>query len=172
MIMMKTHKISAPLDDAGLRPLKAGEKVLISGVIQTARDASLKRLEALKRSPLDLRGGVIYFAGPSPAPPGKVIGSIGPTTTARMEKYFPWLLERGVRGLIGKGALSPEGRSILAGAGAVYFAAVGGAGALLAQAVREAEAVLYPELGPEAVYRLGVEGFPAYLILDARGRSL
>ena len=169
---MKIKKISIPFSDTSLADLKAGEKVFVSGVIYTARDASLKRLEAEKRKLLDLAGGIIYFAGPSPAPPGKVIGSIGPTTTARMEKYFPGLLAEGVRGFIGKGAISPEAARSLVKAKAVYLMAVGGAGALLAQTVREAETVLYPELGPEAIYRLRVEDFPAYVALDSRGRSL
>lgn len=169
---MKAREIHTPLSGALLKPLKAGEKVLISGVIYTARDSSLKMLEAEKKSRLDLAGRIVYFAGPSPAPPGKVIGSIGPTTTARMEKYFPWLAGQGVSGLIGKGAISPEGRKFLIRAKILYFAAIGGAGALLARTVRAAQPVLYPELGPEAIYRLEVEDFPAYLALDRRGRSL
>ncbi len=169
---MKTNKISAPFTADLPAPLKAGEKVLISGIIYTARDASLRRLEGEKICPLELAGQIIYCTGPSPPPPGKVIGSIGPTTTARMEKYFPWLLARGVRGLIGKGALSPAATRSLAKGKALYLLAIGGTGALLAQTVRAAEPVLYPELGPEAIYRLRVEDFPAYVALDTRGKSL
>ncbi len=159
-----------------MRRLRAGDRVLFSGWIYTARDAAHRRLvEAMRAGeplPLDLRGQVIYYVGPSPAPPGRPVGAAGPTTAGRMDPYTPALLSLGVKGIIGKGRRSEEVRRALIAHGAVYCAAVGGAGALLSRRIRRAEPVLYEELGPEAVYLLEVEGFPAIVVNDILGNDL
>jgi fumarate hydratase subunit beta len=156
--------------------LEAGDRVLISGIIYTGRDAAHKRLAEMMEKgeelPLDLRGQVIYYVGPCPAKPGKVIGSAGPTTSGRMDSYTPLLLDNGLKGMIGKGIRSEEVIRSIVKNRAVYFAAIGGAGALLAQAIKEAEVVAFEDLGPEAVYRLRVKDFPAVVVIDKQGNNL
>ena len=174
--MTKTHRISAPLTRADLEQLQAGDNVLISGTIYTGRDAAHKRLiETLERGeelPFDPDGQIIYYVGPSPAPPGKVIGAAGPTTSYRMDPYAPTLIAKGLRGMIGKGRRSDEVKKAMIEHGAVYFGAIGGAGALLAQAIKEVEIIAYEDLGPEAVRKLRVEDFPAVVVNDLAGRDL
>ena len=172
---MKT--LTAPFSIEEAKALRAGDLVTLSGVIWTGRDAAHKRLIALldagKALPVDLRDQVIYFTGPCPAPPGRVIGSAGPTTSGRMDAYSPRLIrECGLRGMIGKGVRSAEVAAAMRECGAVYFAATGGAGALISQCVKRCETVAFPELGPEAVYRLEVEDFPLVVAMDAAGGSL
>ncbi len=166
-------KIDTPLTDEVVAQLHAGDSVLISGKIYVARDAAHKRLVAALQAgqplPFDIRGQIIYYMGPSPARPGRPIGSAGPTTSYRMDPYTPALLEAGLKGMIGKGNRSAEVRQALARRRAVYFASVGGAAALIAQTVRAAEVIAYPELGPEALQRLEVEEFPAIVIDDIYG---
>ena len=165
-----------PLTAEDTRALTTGDRVLITGTIYTARDAAHSRLAALiergEELPVELEGQIIYYVGPTPASPGRAVGSAGPTTSSRMDAYTPALLSRGVRVLIGKGERSPEVAGAIRDSGAVYLAAVGGAGALLAERVTAAEPVAYPELGPEAIYRFDVEDFPAIVVLDARGGDL
>lgn len=165
-----------PLTAADVGELKAGEEVLITGIIYTARDAAHARLVRLlekgEELPVDLEGQVIYYTGPTPAPPGKATGSAGPTTSARMDLYTPPLLECGLKAVIGKGDRSDGVVDALRRHGAVYLAAVGGAGALLARQIAAATPVLYTELGPEAVFRLEVVEFPAIVAIDARGGNL
>ena len=170
-------KLTTPLDEKTARGLVAGDAVLLSGVIYTGRDAAHKKLIALldegKALPMELRDQIIYFVGPCPAPPGRPIGSAGPTTSYRMDPYSPRLIaETGLRGMIGKGDRSPEVVEAMKKHGAVYFAATGGAGALIAGRIGKCELVAFPELGPEAVYRLEVEDFPVVVAIDSRGDSL
>lgn len=158
------------------RRLRAGEQVLITGELWTARDAACGRLaRALTAGdplPLDLRGRVIYAVGPTPAKPGQVIGSAGPTTAARLLPYLGALLSAGTAALVAKGDWPAHAADIFRGHGAVYLVALGGAGALLAQTVKEVEVVAYPDLGPEAIHRLRVERFPAIVAIDAQGKDL
>lgn len=169
-------EISTPLTDETVARLKAGDNVRISGVLYTARDAAHKRLVALleegKDLPMDIRGQIIYYVGPTPARPGQPIGSAGPTTSYRMDSYAPLLLEHGLKGMIGKGSRSQPVRQAVVKYRAVYFAAIGGAGALLAKCVKESELVAYEDLGPEAIRRLTVDGFPATVINDIYGNDL
>ncbi len=166
-------QISTPLTDEVIAGLHAGDAVSITGTIYVARDAAHKRLvaalEAGQPLPFDLRGQIIYYMGPSPAPPGRPIGSAGPTTSYRMDPYTPALLRAGLKGMIGKGNRSPEVRDAIMRYRAVYFAGVGGAAALIARSVREAEVIAYPELGPEAVQRLEVVDLPVIVINDIYG---
>ena len=166
-------QISTLLTDEVIAALHAGDAVSITGTIYVARDAAHKRLvaalEAGQPLPFDLRGQIIYYMGPSPAPPGRPIGSAGPTTSYRMDPYTPALLRAGLKGMIGKGNRSPEVRDAIVRYGAVYFAGVGGAAALIARSVREAEVIAYPELGPEAVQRLEVVDLPVIVINDIYG---
>jgi fumarate hydratase subunit beta len=168
--------LTPPLRDEAILPLRAGERVLISGVIYSARDAAHRRMvEALERGerlPFDPAGQVIYYMGPSPAPPGRPIGSAGPTTSCRMDAYAPALYAAGVRATIGKGSRSAAVRQAIQEHRAIYLAAVGGAGALLSRCVKVAELIAYPDLGPEAVRRLVVEEFPAIVVNDAYGADL
>jgi fumarate hydratase subunit beta len=147
--------------------------VLLSGTLLTARDAAHKRLvDTLERGeplPVELRGQVVYYVGPAPAKPGQPIGSAGPTTSGRLDPYTPALLEAGVRGMIGKGYRSPEVRAAIAEYGAIYFAALGGTGALLARQITSAEVIAYADLGPEAIHRLTVVDFPAIVVNDRYG---
>ena len=170
------HRLTTPLTSEQTKQLKSGDTVLLSGVIYTARDAAHKRLcEALERGeslPLDLQNAVIYYAGPTPARPGEVIGSCGPTTSGRMDAYAPTLMHQGVIGMIGKGARSADVVKAITACGAVYFAAIGGAGAVMASCVKEAEVVCYDDLGSEAVRRLVVENMPLTVIIDSEGRNL
>lgn len=166
-------RISTPLTDAAIAELHAGDSVLISGTIYVARDAAHKRLvEALevgKPLPFDVRGQIVYYMGPSPAKPGRPIGSAGPTTSYRMDVYTPALLQAGLKGMIGKGNRSQMVRDALRQYRAVYFASVGGAAALIAKSVRTAEVIAYPELGAEAVQRLEVVDLPVIVINDIYG---
>ncbi len=171
------RKLISPFDVETARSLRAGERVELSGVIWTGRDAAHKRLIALldagKKLPVDLSDQVIYFTGPCPAPPGRVIGSAGPTTSGRMDAYSPRLIrECGLRGMIGKGVRSAEVAAAMRDGGAVYFAATGGAGALISRCVVSCEMVAFPELGPEAIYRLEVADFPLVVAMDSVGGSL
>ncbi len=169
-------RIQAPFEKETVLELRAGDEVLISGVLFTGRDAAHKRFaETLARGetlPVDLNGQVIYYVGPSPARPGQVIGSAGPTTASRMDSYTPSLLALGLRGMIGKGRRSEEVRQALQEFTCVYFGSVGGMGALLGRCIKQAKVMAYPELGAEAVYRLEVEDFPAVVLCDAYGGDL
>lgn len=173
---METIRLTTPLNREQVRTLKAGDSVLISGVLYTGRDAAHKRMvEALERGdnlPFDVENQVIYYVGPCPAKPGQVIGSAGPTTSYRMDSYAPSLIEKGLTGMIGKGLRNDEVIEAMKTHGAVYFAAIGGAGALMAKTIKQAEVVAYDDLGTEAVRRLVVEDFPAIVIIDSEGRNL
>lgn len=174
--MAETKRIDTPLSDAVVRDLKIGDSVLISGIIYTGRDSAHKRLvEALDREddlPVNLDGQIIYYAGPAPAKPGKPIGSIGPTTSYRMDPYAPRLMAVGLKGMIGKGNRNEEVVEAMKKYKAVYFGAIGGAAALMAKAVKTAEIVAYEDLGPEAIRRLRVEDFPAVVVNDCYGGDL
>ncbi|MEW6455157.1 MAG: Fe-S-containing hydro-lyase [Acidobacteriota bacterium] len=173
---MAEYKISTPLTDETLEKLKAGDKVLISGHIYTGRDAAHKKLFELAKEgkplPFDIRGQIIYYVGPTPARPGKPIGSAGPTTSYRMDTYTPILLSLGLKGTIGKGSRDKEVIEAMKKYKAIYLAAVGGAGALISKCILKSEIVAYPELGPEAIYRLEVKDFPATVINDIYGNDL
>ncbi|HJX69471.1 MAG TPA: Fe-S-containing hydro-lyase [Dehalococcoidia bacterium] len=170
------HHITSPLEPQVIDKLKAGDQVFITGTIYTARDAAHKRLvQALDKGeelPFDLAGQTVYYMGPSPAKPGQVIGSAGPTTSGRMDTYTPRLLAAGLRAMIGKGARSLEVKEAIKKHKAVYLAAVGGAGALIAKSIKKAEVVAYEDLGAEAIRRLEVEDFPAIVINDIYGGDL
>lgn len=174
--MSEVVRIDLPLDEGQVRRLHAGDVVSLWGVMYSARDAAHKRLvELLDRGeplPLDLRGQTIYYMGPSPARPGRVIGAAGPTTSYRMDPYAPRLIAAGLKGMVGKGERGPEVVDAMKKYGAVYFAATGGAGALIARSIKEAEVIAFEELGPEAIRRLRVEGFPAIVAQDAHGGNL
>ncbi len=169
-------KISTPLTDQVIKELKVGDIVSLTGYIYTARDAAHKRLVELikegKELPFDIKGAVIYYVGPTPAPPGKVIGSAGPTTSGRMDAYAPLLIEKGLKGMIGKGKRSKEVVDAIKKYGAIYFAATGGAAALISKKIKSVELVAYEDLGPEAVRRLYVEDFPIIVVNDLEGRDL
>jgi len=173
---MKAINITSPLDTKVVEKLKAGDQVLISGTIYTARDAAHKRLVAAldkgERLPIDLNGQTLYYMGPTPARPGYVIGSAGPTTSGRMDTYTPRLLAAGLKGMIGKGSRSETVRQAIKKHKAIYFAAVGGAGALISKSIKKVETVAYEELGPEAIRRLQVENLPAIVINDIHGNDL
>lgn len=167
--------IQAPLTAETIKDLHAGDVVRISGYIYTARDAAHKRLyEALGRGeklPLDLKDNVIYYVGPTPAKPGEVVGSAGPTTSGRMDKYTPTMIEQGMRGMIGKGLRSQEVIDACVEHGAVYFVAVGGAAAVIAQSIKSETMIAYEDLGPEAIRRYEVKDFPAIVCIDAEGND-
>jgi fumarate hydratase subunit beta len=169
-------KLTTPLTREQARTLRSGDSVLLSGVIYTARDAAHKRLcelvEQGKPLPLDVKDSVIYFVGPTPARPGQVIGSAGPTTSYRMDAYSPIMIQQGQTGMIGKGKRSPEVIQAMKEHGAVYFGAIGGAGALLSKCIKKAEVIAYDDLGAEAIRRLEVEDFPAIVIIDSEGNNL
>jgi len=169
-------KINLPLTDETLEDLKAGDNVLLTGIIYVARDTAHKKMvEALDKGqplPFDIRGQTIYYMGPSPARPGHVIGSAGPTTSGRMDSYTPRLISEGLKGMIGKGMRSQAAKDAMTECRAAYFAAIGGAGALISKSIKKAETVAYDELGPEAVFRLEVEDFPATVINDIYGGDL
>lgn len=169
-------KITPPLTEEVIMILKAGDQVLISGVIFTGRDMAHKYLvEGHKRGdalPFDLKGQILYYTGPTPAPPGRPIGAAGPTTSYRMDEYTPELLEWGLKGMIGKGPRGQKVKDAMKEKKAVYFAAIGGAGALISRAIRKAEVIAYPELGAEAVMRLEVQDFPVVVVNDIHGRDL
>ncbi len=168
--------LHTPLDNDIIERLKAGDRVLITGVMYTGRDMAHKFLvEGHKKGekpPFDLKDQILYYTGPTPAPPGKPIGSAGPTTSYRMDKYTPYLLELGLKGMIGKGPRGQAVKDAIKKHKAVYFAAIGGAGALISKAIRKAEVIAYPELGTEAVMRLDVEDFPAVVVNDIYGGDL
>ncbi len=173
---MEPKKIQAPLSDDDVMALKAGDTVLINGVIYTARDAAHKKLVELMDKgedlPIDLQGQFIFYVGPTPAKPGQAIGSAGPTTSGRMDAYTPKMLEKGMKACIGKGLRSQVVKDALKEHKGVYLAATGGAGALLSKKIKKSEVVAYPELGPEAIHRLEVEDFPATVVNDAYGNDL
>jgi len=169
-------KLTTPVTSADIEKLKIGDKVELNGVVYTARDAAHKRLiellEKKKELPIDIKGQIIYYAGPTPPKPGRVIGSAGPTTSYRMDPYTPALIARGLKGMIGKGRRSSEVMESLKKHKAAYFIAVGGAGALIAQCVKKAKIVTYEELGPEAIYRLEVKDLPVIVANDCIGGDL
>jgi len=169
-------KIKLPLNDEIVQDLRAGDKLLLSGVIYVARDAAHKRMvEALDKGealPANIKGQTIYFMGPTPARPGNVIGSAGPTTSGRMDAYSPRLLAHGLKGMIGKGSRSQAVKDSIKQYKGVYFAAIGGAGALISKSIRKAEVVAYDDLGAEALRRLEVEDFPVVVINDTYGGDL
>lgn len=171
-----TRKITSPISEDVIQELKAGDQVLISGVIYVGRDAAHKRLvETLEKGeklPFDVKGQTIYYMGPSPTKPGKVIGSAGPTTSGRMDAYTPRMLEAGLKAMIGKGLRTQEVKDAIVKHRAVYMAATGGAAALIARAITKSETIAYEELGPEAVLRLEVKDFPAVVINDCHGGDL
>ncbi|MDH7576884.1 MAG: FumA C-terminus/TtdB family hydratase beta subunit [Bacillota bacterium] len=168
--------LEVPFSAAVTRGLEAGQRLLLTGMIYGARDQAHRRFAAVlargEELPLNLKGEVIYYVGPTPPRPGQVCGAAGPTTSGRMDPFTPPLLAYGVRGLMGKGNRSAEVVAALKQYGAVYLAATGGAGALLSRCIEEIEVVAYPELGPEAVFRLRVRDFPAIVAVDSRGRNL
>ena len=169
-------RLTPPLTNEDVSALKIGDRILISGVIYTGRDAAHKRLfDLLKEGrelPFDIQGQIIYYVGPTPAKPGQVFGSAGPTTSYRMDAYAPALIEKGLKGMIGKGMRSDAVKEAMKKYQAVYFAATGGAGALLAKKVKKAEVVAYDDLGPEAIRRLEVEDLPVIVINDVKGNDL
>jgi fumarate hydratase subunit beta len=168
--------LTTPLTDSMISQLKIGDKVSLSGVIYTARDSAHARLvELIKKGaelPFPLEGQVIYYVGPTPAKPGRAIGSAGPTTSYRMDPFAPILIEKGLKGMIGKGPRSEGVKAAVKEYGAVYFAAVGGAAALISKSIKKAEIIAYPDLGPEAIRRLEVEDFPVIVINDIYGNDL
>lgn len=172
---MERH-ITAPFDKKLAGELEAGDYVYITGTIYSARDAAHKRMyESLLKGeeiPMELKDQVIYYLGPTPAREGQVIGSAGPTTSSRMDKYTPLLLEKGLNGMIGKGKRSKEVIDAIVSRKAVYFAAVGGAGALLSKCIKKSEVIAYEDLGTEAIRRMEVENFPAIVVIDSKGHNL
>lgn len=168
--------ISVPLSNEDAKALRAGDYVYLTGTIYTARDAAHKRMyEALEKGeklPIDMMNNVIYYMGPSPAREGRAIGSAGPTTASRMDKYAPRLLDLGLKGMIGKGKRSNEVKDAIVRNGAVYFAAVGGAGALLSRSIVDSEVIAYDDLGTEAIRKLTVKNFPVIVVIDAEGNNL
>ena len=168
--------IKIPMDKETVESLRAGDYVKITGTIYTARDAAHKRLyEALERGeelPIDITGTTIYYMGPSPAREGRPIGSAGPTTSSRMDKYAPKLLDLGMTAMIGKGKRSQEVLDAIVRNGGVYFAAVGGAGAIISKTIKESEIVAYEDLGTEAIRKLTVEDFPVIVVVDSKGNNL
>ncbi|MDR2483958.1 MAG: Fe-S-containing hydro-lyase [Treponema sp.] len=170
------HRIILPLTREKASTIHAGDTAYISGILYTARDAAHKRLAELldagKPLPFPVEDAVIYYVGPTPAAPGQVIGSAGPTTSYRMDAYAPRLLELGLRGMIGKGKRSPEVVAAMKQAGAVYFGAIGGVGALLAGCIKAAEIIAFEDLGAEAVRRLTADDFPVVAVIDSSGNNL
>lgn len=169
-------RIRVPIDKEVAKSLRAGDYVYITGTIYTARDAAHKRMDEILRQngelPINIKGQLIYYMGPSPAREGRPIGSAGPTTASRMDKYTPRLLDLGMAAMIGKGKRSPEVVDAVVRNGAVYFAAVGGAGALLSKCITSSEVVAYDDLGTEAIRRLTVENFLAVVVIDSEGNNL
>ncbi|WP_342757878.1 Fe-S-containing hydro-lyase [Kineothrix sedimenti] len=168
--------INAPISSETAKELRAGDYVYITGTIYTARDAAHKRMyEALeegKELPINLTNNIIYYMGPSPAREGRSIGSAGPTTASRMDKYTPDFLDRGLKGMIGKGKRTEAVREAILRNGAVYFAAVGGAGALLSRSIKSSKVIAYEDLGTEAIRELQVENFPVIVVIDSEGSNL
>lgn len=174
--MSKVITLQTPLNEDTVRSLYAGDSVVLSGVVYTGRDSAHKKMmECLDRGeplPFPIKGAVIYYVGPTPAPPGKPIGAAGPTTSGRMDSYSPRLIALGLAGMIGKGFRSKEVKEACAKYGSVYFAAIGGAGALMAQSITAAEVVAWEELGPEAVRKLMVKDMPLVVVNDTHGGDL
>jgi len=171
-----TKEIELPLTEELIKDLRAGDSLSLSGVLYVARDAAHKRIvAALEKGeplPFEIKGQTIYYMGPSPAPPGKIIGAAGPTTSGRMDSYAPRLIAEGLKGMIGKGARSGEVKEAIKKYGAVYLGAIGGAGALLSKTIVKSEVIAYEELGPEAVLRIEVKDFPVTVINDSYGGDL
>lgn len=169
-------EVSTPFSEELVRSLRAGQKLLISGTAYSCRDVAHQRIvEAIASGgelPFDPAGQIVYYAGPTPARPGNAVGAMGPTTSCRMDAYVEPLLKLGLRGMVGKGVRDPKIKKLLAIYGAVYLAATGGAGALLASCIKAAEVIAYPELGPEAVRRLELSSFPAFVAYDTAGGDL
>lgn len=174
--MTQTLNIKSPVDEATIKNLRAGDQVLISGVIYVARDEAHNRMiDALNQGkplPFALKGQTIYYMGPAPAKPGQAIGSAGPTTSGRMDAYSPRLLAEGLKVMVGKGRRSQAVKYAIKKYRAVYLAATGGAGALISKSIKKAEVIAYPELGAEAILRLEVENFPAVVVNDIYGSDL
>jgi len=174
--MAKIIEVKTPLTEEAASALRAGDVVSITGYIYTARDAAHKRLVNLlkegKELPIDIKDQIIYYVGPAPAKPGYVCGPAGPTTSYRMDPYTPILLDRGLRGMIGKGLRSKEVIESMKKNKAVYFAAVGGAAAVIAKSIKKSEVIAYEDLGPEAIRRFYVENFPAIVVIDSQGNNL
>jgi fumarate hydratase subunit beta len=170
------RKMNVPISKEDAKSLKAGDYVYLTGTIYSARDAAHKRMsEALAKGeplPFDIKGNVIYYMGPSPAREGRPIGSAGPTTAGRMDPYTPALLDLGMGGMIGKGKRTQEVVDAIVRNGAVYFAAVGGAGALLSQRIKSSEVIAYDDLGPEAIRKLEIENLPVVVVIDSEGNDL
>lgn len=174
--MAEIIKLQTPLSDEDTRSLKAGDEVMISGIVYTARDQAHQRLcaslDAGQKLPFELQGQVIYFVGPTPAAPGRAIGSAGPTTSSRMDPFSPKLIANGLKGMIGKGYRNEKVRDALKQYFAVHFSAIGGAGALLSKHIISAEVVAYQELETEAIRKLEVVDFPVIVAYDAKGNSV
>jgi fumarate hydratase subunit beta len=174
--MAMEKKITTPLTKEKIKELKAGDSVLITGTIYTARDAAHKRLIELldkgEKLPIDIEDSIVYYAGPTPEKPGQVIGSVGPTTSYRMDSYSPRLIEKGLRGMIGKGLRNAEVIESIKNNTGVYFAAIGGAAALIGKSVVKSEIVAYEDLGAEAIRKLEVVDFPAIVVIDCEGNNL
>lgn len=173
---MSEMRVGTPLSDDVINRLRSGDKVLISGIIYTGRDAAHKRLvDLMERGealPFDLKGQIIYFVGPTPARPGRPVGSAGPTTSYRMDAYSPKLIEKGLKGMIGKGARSKEVIEAMIKYKCVYMAAVGGAGALISRCIKSSEIIAYEDLGPEAIRKMEVEDLPVMVVNDTLGNDL
>ncbi len=169
-------RIETPLTKEKIKALSAGDKVLLTGTVYTARDAAHKRLTEMKKKgeplPFEIENAVIYYTGPTPARPGEVIGSAGPTTSYRMDAYAPELMDMGQSAMIGKGPRNDEVKAAMVRNGAVYFAAIGGAGAVMAGCVKNAEIIAFEDLGPEAIRKLEVEDMPLIVAIDSEGRDL
>lgn len=174
--MTESIRITTPLTEDHINQLRAGDQCLISGTIYTGRDAAHKRmiemLDAGESLPLDLQGQIIYYVGPAPPKPGMAVGSAGPTTSGRMDRYTPQLLQNGLKGMIGKGYRSREVREAIRKHRAIYFAAIGGSGALLARRITASRVIAFEDLGPEAIYEFQVDAFPVFVINDACGNDL
>ena len=174
--MSREITLQTPLSDSDTTPLRIGDRVLLSGTVYTARDAAHRQLVDLmdrgKPLPFDLKGAVIYYVGPAPAPPGKPIGSAGPTTSYRMDAFAPRLIEAGLKGMIGKGTRANEVIEAIKTFKAIYFGAIGGSGALIAQSIVASEIIAYEDLGPEAIRRLEVKNLPLFVVNDTYGSDL
>ncbi len=174
--MREAIKIITPLNEEKVIQLKAGDFVNITGNIYAAKDAAHKRffelIEKGKKLPIDLKGQIIFYAGPTPTKPGHSCGSVGPTTSYRMDPYTPELLERGLKGMIGKGLRSKEVMKSIKKNKAIYFAAIGGVAALIAKSIKKSEVIAYEDLGAEAIYKFYVEDFPAIVVIDSAGNNL
>ena len=172
----KNKKLQTPLSSEAIRALSAGDSVLITGIVYTARDAAHKRLvEMIERGeklPFDFAGQIVYYAGPTPARPGRPIGSVGPTTSGRMDAYTPFMIEHGLKVMIGKGLRNEAVRESIRAHGGLYLVAVGGAAALISRSVTSAEVIAFPDLGTEAIRRLEVVDFPAVVGIDSQGRDI